>query len=129
MIEQQVIHFKHNVGDGVHYITDNFKVFNNGEIQYGDTSDVCILLNLEIVLSHNTKDLSVPDLWNAVYPNDPMSDDDMGYISFSAIDYCEDFDAKSLDNIASVLDDLRRMGCPELAEYATTALQDAGVSI
>jgi hypothetical protein len=123
------IFFNHKVGDGVHYVNDNFKTFKNGTFQLGDTSDVCILLNLEVVLSKNNVPNTVNDLWNLAYPDDFMSEEDIAYIVFSATEYADDFDPSSPDNITSALDDVRAMGCPELADLAKTELQAIGIPI
>lgn len=117
-----MIYFNHMPGDGVHYINNNARSFPDGSTQEGDTSDLCILLNLELILAHNGSDMSVPDLWNGVYPEDFMSEQDFGFILSVSIDGCGDFDPTAPDNITAVLDDLVSMGCPELAEAAKSCL-------
>lgn len=119
----EVIFFKHKVGDGLHYITDNFKTFPDGNFQLGDTSEGCILFNLEVILSNNGIPYTVNDLWNQVYPDDFMAEEDIAYIVGTAVEFAEAFDPTSPDNIADALRDVEAMGCPELADIAGKMLQ------
>jgi hypothetical protein len=118
----EVIFFKHKVGDGLHYITDNFKTFPDGTFQLGDTSEGCILFNLEVILSNNGIPYAVNDLWNQVYPDDFMAEEDIAYIVGTAVGLAEAFDPTSPDNIADALRDVEAMGCPELADIAAKML-------
>lgn len=113
---------KHQVGDGVHYITDHHQVHEDGTEQFGDTSEVCILRTVQAILFENNTGLTMGDLWNAVYPDDPMSEDDLAVILTNAQPFTEPFDATNQENISAVVYDLREMGCGTLADRMLQAI-------
>jgi len=129
MSDTPLIHFRHRVGDGVHYITEHPRTFKkDGETQRGDTSELCILLNLEIVLSC----FGLPgldELWNSVYPNDFMSVEDVSYIMSTAIAFSDEFNPRIPDNVADVLRDVQAMHCDELADAAEELLKSQGAVV
>lgn len=125
----KTIHFNHRPGDGLHYVNDNARSFPDGSTQLGDTSYLSILLNLETILAHSRSTLSVPDLWNTAYPDDFMSDVDFGFIIVTAVTNTDRFDPSSPDNITAVIDDLRSMGCDELADVAIDHFRSAGLPV
>ena len=110
------IYFNHRVGDGVHYVTKH----------RGDSSENCILYNLFILaLRHRIGALNV--LWNQVYPEDYMSEEDMAYIVASALPITEPFDPASPDNIRDILSDVRVIKCFELADLIEQLLHSRGL--
>jgi hypothetical protein len=123
----KITFFKHQIGDGLHYITNNFRVFPDGSFQLGDTSENCILTNLHIILFRH--DYRLPDVWNQVYPEDPLTDRDMAYIGFSSVTESIPFDATSLDNISLVIEDVRAICCDKLADHVTELLREKGLYI
>lgn len=123
-IEEEIIHFPHWVGDGLHYITDQSLLFSDGRVQLGDTSEGCILFNLEIALATNRIPFTVKDLWNIVYPQDPLTHRDMNYIFGASVNYAEDFDPSNFDNLSLVLEDLRAIRCDELAREVERLLEE-----
>lgn len=120
-MEKLYVH-KHSPGDGVHYITENFRVFPNGNFQLGDSSEGCILLSTHLVLTNNGVTQSIVDIWNMVYPDDPMSDADFTQIVYCALDFTEKFNPKDPVNIGLVLNDLKSMGCFDLASHVEALL-------
>jgi len=125
----ETIVFNHRVGDGIHYITDNPKKFEDGTEQLGDTSEVCIILNIETLLSRHNIEYSFNDFWNFVYPEDFMSEADMAYIVYTAIDFTEPFETDSPDDISLAIEDVRAMGCPEVAGFVETLFIDLGLLV
>jgi hypothetical protein len=121
--------YSHKVGDSLHYITGNARSFPDGSSQVGDTSDLCILLNLETVLAHNGLNMSVPDLWNQAYPDDFMSEEDFAMMLGVSIHASDPFDPTAPDNISAALDDVRAMGCPELADLVEALLRRQGGTV
>lgn len=111
-----ISYFSHKVGDGVYYINDR-----------KDTSEGCILLNLEVVLVRNGTGVSLHTPWNETYPNDTMTPRDMGDILSSAVVFTERFDPGIPDNVADVLRDTRAMQCHDLADRAEALLRQRGV--
>lgn len=123
MPQAKVHYFKHKVGDGRHYINDNFVVHENGDYQQGDPSDICILLNAEILC--DTYGLThIWELWTKVYPDDPMNTEDAALIISEAKPYTEDYDPTIPDNRADVLKDLRDICCNELADLLQSLLDE-----
>ena len=123
-----VIYFNHHVGNGVHYITPNTRDLPGGRKQLGDPSDLCILSNLDVVLSYYQLP-QLNDVWNSVYPSDFMSDEDLACILTTAVDFAEPFDPGSLDNVSAVLEDVRAIKCDELANKVNELLKDNGMAI
>ena len=128
MSEVQTIFFNHHVGDGLHYVTDNFHTFPDGSFQLGDTSENCILYSLHVMCFRNGLPRLV-DLWNQVYRSDFMAHEDLGHIIYTAMQVCEKFDPTAPDNITAILDDVRAMGCPELADLVTRLLKEKGINL
>ena len=127
MPDTQIAHFKHRIGTGLHYVTEQQRTFRDGTTQLGDTSETCVLYTLHTLLFRYW----VPDtaeLWNQVYPGDFMSNEDLAFIIHSGMMYTEkDFDLNSPDDILDILEDVRKIGCPELADLARQKLEEAGV--
>lgn len=123
----EINHFRHRVGTGLHYITDHLQTFADGSVQFGDTSEVCVLLTLEQVLSRNGFGLTVNDLWNAVYPDDFMSDEDLAYILYSAIEFTDNFNPHDPVSIKNIIADLKSIACYALAERAEALFMEAGI--
>lgn len=126
MVEKTVA-FKHSVGDGLHYITDNFRTFSDGSFQLGDTSEPCVLFALEVLLWRHNLPYLLQELWSEVYPNDFMALEDAAYILGPAVLFTESFDPHSPENIRDVLSDLAAIGCPELANRVKQLLEEKGV--
>lgn len=112
-----ILFFKHTPGDGLHYVTNNFRVFPDGSFQYGDTSENCIITMADAVISKHRLGVFV-DLWNSIYFTDPISHSDMSYIMASAIPYIDmqKFISLAPDDIEAVLDDLRCIHLDALAD-------------
>jgi hypothetical protein len=123
-----IVYFNHQVGNGIHYITDNPRELPGKRQQLGDTSDLCILSNLDIVLSYNNLP-QLNDVWNSVYPGDFMSDEDLACILNTAVNFSENFDPGSLDNITAVLDDVRELKCEDLANKVSELLKENGMAL
>jgi hypothetical protein len=122
--EEEIIYFPHWVGDGLHYITNQALLFADGHVQLGDTSEGCILFNLEITLATNHIPFTVRDLWNVVYPQDPITQKEMNYIFGTSVHYAEDFDPTNFDNLSLALEDLRAIRCDELAREVERLLEE-----
>jgi hypothetical protein len=126
--KQEVTFFNHRVGDGLHYITDNFKTFPDGSFQLGDTSENCVLYNLHLALfRHGLDRLNI--LWNQVYPDDTMSFEDLAYIIGSAIHFTEAYSPESPENLRDMLNDIRSIDCGKLADLVENKLKEKGVKI
>lgn len=110
--------FKHSVGDGIHYINEN-----------KDTSDVCILFNVEVALSRNLMPDTLESIWNRVYPDDLMSLEDVAYISFAAIDHTNPFNIASPEDLHDLVEDVRAMGCPALADELAEEFSKIGLVV
>lgn len=109
--------YTHSPGDGFHYIHPD-----------GYTSENCILYTLHVVtFRYNLP--GVADLWNTVYPDDPMSFDDTAAIIASALPYINNFQPVSPDDVSAVVDDLRAIRCDELADHVTVLLRNKGAAI
>lgn len=126
---QNLIYFPHRVGDGLHYITNNPIRFQNGVAQSGDTSEGCILFNLELILTHYNIPNMLNDLWNMAYPDDPMNDDTVGYLLYTHQDFTETADLRSPENLADALRDLQAIQCQKLAAITIDLLRQTGLRL
>ena len=121
-------YYKHKVGDGLHYVNNNFKVFADGTYVYGTTSEGGILLhtsNLCSVFSLPRLDI----LWAEVYPHEPMDIDDLSTRIANCIDRTVLCDPRIPDNRADIIMDLKALGRPELAERIKCLLEEMGVVV
>jgi hypothetical protein len=119
--------FNHKPGDGLHYITDNFRILENGDVSYGETSEGCCILNAHVLCSV----FELPpfwELWNKIYPKDPMSMDDAATIIDGALKFTELCEPQIPDNTTAVLEDLESVGYPEFAEAIRSELCKRGIN-
>ena len=118
------IHFyKHKVGDGSHYVNDHFQIYEGGGYQLGDPSDTCIILNAQrLCEARGLPGIWV--LWTLSYPEDPMDEADAADIFASALPYTEDADPLMADNLFDMINDLRSIGCAELADLLVERLAE-----
>ncbi len=124
----EVVFYKHRVGDGLHYITDNFQVFPDNSFQLGDSSEICILYALHLLCARNNVG-RLHDLWNAAYPDDPMLEADLADIVWVGIQYTERFNPTSPDDISLVIEDVHSLGLDALADHAAKLLREKGIPI
>lgn len=107
--------FKHSVGDGLHYITNDFHVYENGAFQFGASSEPCVIINAQIICSlYNLP--SLVELWNIAYPNEEMTNEDFNEMYYYAAKYTNRFLPHSPEDLADALDDLEAIGRMELAD-------------
>ena len=118
--------FPHHVGDGRHLITDTFIVFDNGSCQFGDPSDVCVILHAHMLCT-TFRLPSIWALWTEVYPNDPMDRDDAACILSEAKPFTAPCDPTNREDRAAILLDLRAIGCEALALHIQLLLADKGI--
>jgi hypothetical protein len=103
----------HSPGDGLHLINDNFQLFPDGSYAHGDSSEICILLNVQRLLEH----FCLPSLfvlWSQAYPKDPMSEDDMLDIIEAADPYTNACEIEMSDVQGLILSDLDKAGYDNL---------------
>lgn len=110
-----VLHFRHHVGEGLHYLNNQIVSFDDGSEESGITSETCILWCAHITCFRNVQ-LTLNDLWNKVYPDDNMSDHNLSIIIHSGSYLTESFDTASPEDIADAIEDLRTIKCDALAD-------------
>jgi hypothetical protein len=111
----EVTAFKHQIGDGLHYI-DNRIIWRDGsEVKPGSTSECCILKSVYIISArHRVGRLA--EMWNAVYADDPLSREDLTNIIAIGVYFTEPFIPVALENILDASADLRAIKCDALAD-------------
>jgi hypothetical protein len=116
---------KHHVGEGRHLINDNFVLHEDGSYQFGDPSDICILLNAQRLCS--AYDLpAIWELWTLSFPDDPMWEDDAATIIDEALPFTAPCDPTIPDDRLSIIKDLRLINLVPLAEKIETLLKGKG---
>lgn len=115
--------FKHFPGAGRHLVNDSFIIWPNGDYQFGDPSDNCILFNAQRLCSaFGLPDLA--ELWTSCYPEDPLDQADADFIFSAAEPFTADCNIQKMRYL--IVKDLEAIQRNELADAIRTVLTDRG---
>ena len=111
----EVTSFKHQVGDGLHYV-DNRIIWLDGNImKSGSTSECCILKSAYIISARHRMG-RLAEMWNEVYADDPLSSVDLTNIIAIGVYFTDPFIPVALENVLDASADLRAINCEALAD-------------